>query len=216
MTALKAYTVHDGGDHSVIVFAQHNVVARREGANEMDIGFNEVDYCKRSPEFDSYAPGPVPPLDAIDHGWWFECACCGRRVDDDVCQSAEDDGEDPDFFGAVADGATVYCSETCRQYEFVGRRARRAAEAALIEVFEAQFAGATIINVWVNLDGHRLAGVSRRSSGSVVTFKFPGGRAAARWTFGDEKALLNRDDVAAYCAWRGKPAPEEYRKDVAQ
>lgn len=215
MTALKAYTVHDGGDHSVIVFALHNVVARREGANELDIGFNEVDYCTRSPEFDSYAPSPVPPLVAIEHGWWFECACCGRKVDTDVCQHAEYDGEDPDLFGAVADGHVVYCSETCRQREFVEHRARRAAEAALIEVFEAEFAGATILSVWANLDGYQLAGASRRSSGSVVTFKFPGGKSAANWSFGDEKASLSRDDIAAYCAWRGKPVPAEYQHGVA-
>lgn len=215
MTALKAYTVHDGGDHSVIVFAHHNVVARREGANELDIGFNEVDYCKRSAEFDSYAPGPVPPLVAIEHGWWFECACCGRKVDDDVCQSAEDDGEDPDLFGAVADGCIVYCSETCRQSEYVERRARRAAETALIEVFEAEFPGATILSVWANLDGHRLAGATRLSSGSAVTFKFPGGGAPARWSFGDDKASLNREDLTAYCTWRGKPVPAEYQNEVA-
>jgi hypothetical protein len=215
MTALKACTVHDGGDHSVIVFAHHNVVARREGANELDCGFNEVDYCKRSPEFDAYAPGPVPPLVAIEHGWWFECSCCGRKVDSDVCQSAEDDGEDPDFYGAVADGRAVYCSETCRQMAFVERRARKAAEVALIEVFEANFTGAAILNVWANLDGFRLAGACRCSSGSTVTFKFPGGKAAANWSFGGEKCSLNRDDIEAFCAWRGKPVPPEFAKEAA-
>ena len=215
MTELKAYTVHDGGDHSVIVFALHNVVARREGANELDCGFNEVDYCTRSPEFDAYTPGPVPPLVAIEHGWWFECCCCGRKVDGDLAQSAEDDGEDPEFYVAVADGRTVYCSETCRQMEFVERRARKAAEAALIEVFEAAFGGAAITHVWANLDGGRLSKSSRMSSASSVTFKFPGGKAPAHWKFGDEKCSLNRDDIDAFCAWRGKPVPPEFAKEAA-
>jgi hypothetical protein len=221
MTKLKAYTVHDGGDHSVIVFALHNVVARREGANEMDCGFNEVDYCTRSPEFDAYAPGPVPPLAAIEHGWWFECSCCGRKVDSDVCQSAYDDGEDPDLFGAVADGRAVYCSETCRQREFSGRRAREAAEVALIEVFEAEFVDATILHVYADMDGNRLkaptspAAGRRVNDGSAISFRFPGGKGSARWQHGHELLWVDREDVAAFCAWRGKPVPAEYVKEVA-
>lgn len=216
MTALRAYTVHDGGDHSVIVFAHHNVVARREGANEMDCGFNEVDYCKRSPEFDSYAPGPVPPLVAIEHGWWFECSCCGRKVDSDVCESAYDDGEDPELFGAVADGRAVYCSKTCMQLEFAGRRARAAAEAALVEVFESAFAGAAILHVYADMDGHRLNVAAqpdakrRRHDGSNISFKFPGGEGCARWQLGEELVWVNQSDVPAFCAWRGKPVPAEY------
>jgi len=218
MTALKAYTVYDGGDHSVIVFARHNVVARREGANELDCGFNELDYCKRSPEFDSYAPGPVPPLVAIEHGWWFECSCCSRKVDGDVRQAAEDEGEDADLFGAVADGRAVYCSETCRMKEFAEHQARKTAEVALIEVFESIFPGATINHVYASLDGHRLEAAPqseaarRRSSGSAVNFTFPGGKGGARWQFGDELVSVNLDDVEGYCAWRGKPVPEAYRQ----
>jgi hypothetical protein len=220
MTALKAYTVHDGGDHSVIVFALHNVVARREGANELDCGFNEVDYCTRSPEFDQYAPGPVPPLVAIEHGWWFECSCCGRKVDSDVCEAAYDDGEDPDLFGAVADGRSVYCSQTCMQREFASRRARRAAEVALIEVFDSEFPGAKITHVYADLEDLRLKPVSQKKSsryvdGSCISFEFPGGKGGARWKFGDEMVSVNLDDVAAFCAWRGKPVPEQYRRTEA-
>jgi len=196
---LKAYTVHDGGDHSVIRFAASNVVARREGANELGCEFNEVDYCTRSPEFDAYAPGPVPPLVAIKHGWWFECRHCGQQVNEY--------SEGP----VIEEGDGVYCSPSCEMREFVEVRARAAAGAALIEVFEAMFSGAIVLHAYANLDGHRLeAGTqfgSRHSTGSMITFKFPGATGVARWVFGDDDVTVDRTDIPAFCAWRGKPVP---------
>lgn len=204
MKRLKAYTVHDGGDHSVIRFAASNVVARREGANELDCAFDEVDYCTRSPEFDAYAPGPVPPLVAIKHGWWFECRHCG--------QQASEYSEGP----VIEDGDGVFCSPACEMCDFAEARARTAADVALLEVFDAKFSGATMLHAYANLDGSRLeAGTqfgSRHSTGSAVTFKFPGGAGVARWVFGDEDVTVDRDDIAAFCAWRGKPAPEYLRE----
>lgn len=206
MKRLKAYTVHDGGDHSVIRFAASNVVARREGANELGCEFNEVDYCSRSPEFDEYAPGPVPPLVAIKHGWWFACRRCS-------CQVTEY-SDDP-----VAAGDGLYCSPECEAKDYSDERANAAAMAALVEVFESKFPGARIVHAYAS-DG-KLVASSQFESGylyrpySMVTFNFPGGTGCARWVFGDEDVTVAREDVAAYCAYRGKPVPPEYQDAAA-
>ena len=74
---MKAFQVNDAEGHSVVVFAKHNASARREGANELNIGFESVDSCRRAPCFDCYADrGSVPTALLIEHGWWFECCHC--------------------------------------------------------------------------------------------------------------------------------------------
>lgn len=204
MKKLKAYTVHDGGDHSVIQFATSNVVARREGANELGCEFNEVDYCKRSPEFDEYEPGPVPPLVAIKHGWWFECRHCGQQTDEY--------SEGP----IIEEGNGVFCSPVCEMADYIKSRAQVAADVALLDVFDAKFPGAIVLHAYASLDGYRLeAGTQfgpRGSNGSMITFKFPGGDGVGRWVLGDEDVTVDRADIPAFCAWRGKPIPEHLRE----
>jgi hypothetical protein len=85
MTALKAYAVHDGGERTVIVFGKANAAARREGANEMDIDFSEVDYCHRAKWADRYAEdGHVPAQAKFEWGWWQECCGCEVRIELDA------------------------------------------------------------------------------------------------------------------------------------
>lgn len=95
---LKAYKVTEpcegaGG----IVFARFNAEARRNGACEHGDGdFDSVE-CRRAPEFDQYAPGPVPDYALSDHGWFLWCKCgCGRKIEDGrivVTDGYDDDGE---------------------------------------------------------------------------------------------------------------------------
>lgn len=203
MTTLKAYTVHDGGDHSVIRFAASNVVARREGASELGIEFNEVDYCSRSREFDAYAPGPVPPLVAIAHGWWFECRRCGCLINE-----GSEDTPIPAREG-------LYCSATCEAKDYADERTKAAAVADLVEVFHSRFAGAAIVHAYVT-DGALVPSSQfkpnyLREPYSMVTFKFPGGADCARWVFGDEDVTVNPGDIAAWCAWRDKPVLDPLR-----
>ena len=106
---MKAYTVTDewGEGHAVVMFAKHNVVARRNGANALDLEFESVS-CTRSPEFDSYAEtGHVPPLVKIDHGWWMECWQCSARLDLD-----DYDDERPRS-AMVEHGERVFCNAAC-------------------------------------------------------------------------------------------------------
>lgn len=82
MSGLKAYSVQ-GNEYGVIAFASSNVVARREGANELNIEFSDVESCRRLPELDGYAgrPGGVPwRLLVEEHDWSQECGHCQRRV----------------------------------------------------------------------------------------------------------------------------------------
>lgn len=79
---LKAYNVQ-GNEYGTIVFSLHNVVARREGAEELNIEFEDVESCRRIPELDGYAnvDGGVPMKVLVEeHGWMQECGYCERRV----------------------------------------------------------------------------------------------------------------------------------------
>ncbi len=98
---MKAYVVTEPADYgSVVVFANQSVVARRIGANELDIEFEGVDTCRRITEFDRYSPGPVPPKNLVmDHGWSQFCSDCERLV------SADDED-----LTLVFVGGETYCS----------------------------------------------------------------------------------------------------------
>ncbi|MRW88807.1 hypothetical protein GJ699_02275 [Duganella sp. FT80W] len=205
---LKAYEVREPNEgHCVIVFANNGAAARREGANELDCGFGEVEHCKRKPQFDAYAPGPVPHAVLIDHGWWFECQQCSRKVSEDMWQEAEDEGEDHEHLGITTSGRSVYCSQRCVMTEFVERRAHKAAEVALIEYFATEYPECQITGAHVS--GPLVSGPDKRGHAqSLVYFKFPGGEYGATFVFGDG-FRVNRTDLPAYYAWRGVEPPAE-------
>ena len=99
---LKAYSVQ-GDEFGTVVFATCGVVARREGANELNIEFQDVESCRRIPDLDNYsAQGSVPWKVLVeDHGWIMECAGCYKRVASDT-------------EGSIwADENTVYCRKEC-------------------------------------------------------------------------------------------------------
>ncbi|MGV7193765.1 hypothetical protein [Xanthomonas axonopodis] len=137
---LKAYQV-DHYDQSVIIFDTSSVAARRRGAIEMDCDFSEVESCRRAPGLDAYAPGPVPPLAMISNGWWFECANCGCRIDD---ETVEDEGLQP-----IEAGEFVFCSRACWAERAAQVRRREAAVAAICEIVQTQFPRAQIIRAHV-------------------------------------------------------------------
>lgn len=76
-TPLKAYVVHEDDEgNCAVVFATNGATARRDGANELNLSFEEVASCRRQPAFDQYAPGPVPMHATLAAGWWHECGHC--------------------------------------------------------------------------------------------------------------------------------------------
>lgn len=209
---LKAYEVrYDYDDRAVVVYATNGATARREGAGELGIEFEEVESCRRAPHLDQYAPGPVPPLTLIEHGWIFECHHCGRNVQLEMEDEIEDDGLDPaDFVPRQAGKDGVFCSAGCECADHMAKRGREEAEEALIEVFEAKFPGATLTSIHV-YDGPKLLPPERqegraRSIRYAVYFKFPGSKYAATWEFGDKSVSLDQDDVEAFQAWRAAAA----------
>lgn len=176
MTALKAYTVHDSDECSVVVFAKTGIEARVAGAREMDTDFSGVESCRRFPAVDSYAPGPVPPLVLIEHGWWFECSGCYDRVGTDYY--IEIQGEPPPL--PVDHGGEVYCNEECYQSALVMRAEKKRTEDAAIVALEryaiARYPGITVTAR--SAYASALTGpVLLRTS--VVEFRFPGGRFSA-------------------------------------
>lgn len=197
-TGLKAYEVYDGGDNWAIVFATNSATARREGANECNCEWEEVDHCRRRPALDQYAPGPVPPLALIAQGWHYECFHCSCRVDEDM----DDVEADPHFdtwseAQPVPRGQFVYCSPACAAIDAARRRGRRAAETALIELVEAKYPGAVAIHAHVY--GDRL---DTKPGHCSASFTFPGGRYPATYKFGDA-AWVSQCDVEAFEALYG-------------
>lgn len=193
---LKAYVVQDeyGGGQVCVRFAHRNVVARREGASEIDEEFGDVS-CRRAPWADSYAPGPVPLQLCIEAGgWWQECACgCGRKIDNDGGQNHyEDDGDEGELnpMAPIFGGwRSVYWNQTCKDAD--EHRARDAAEAKVRDQSEveaavlAKFPFATDI---VAFRGYSCdnpgAGATGRCDVLHARFNFPGAVHGAIWVIG--------------------------------
>lgn len=125
---LLSYEVSDGDEQMAIIFARTNAAARRLGANEMAIDFDEVDYCRRARQYDQYAPGPVPQLVLIDNGWWFECHGCGRKISADPWDKGEIE-VGPEH-AVEAPGHGLYCSEVCKAESDQQKAECKAVEAA--------------------------------------------------------------------------------------
>ena len=205
MNELKAYQVtEDYERHAVIVFATNGATARRIGAAELNIEFEDVDSCRRKHELDKYAPGPVPPLVLInEHGWSFECLECGRRVHEDMAADLEDDGLNPGDFEPIEHGDIVFCSSAC-QHKFEDYKRKKAeAKKELERVFLEKFPGATPTHVHVSgcelETGHRCS----------VTFTFPGAaHGNGLWAYGEDTVSVPMIDMDAYMEWRNSQAKD--------
>ncbi len=112
---LKAYEVREEfEDNCCIVFATNSATARRKGASELGIAWEEVEHCRRRPWADEYATvnGGVPPLVCIEHGWWFRCMNCDCHIDSDF--EGEDEQGNCVTLAPVEEDDVIYCSQTCK------------------------------------------------------------------------------------------------------
>lgn len=189
----RAYAVREDAEgQTVVVFATSGVAARRLGAEQLDLQFEEVDSCVRSPEFDAYAvSGKVPPLVLIKHGWQYECDHCGSILGFDT--------EGPDGFvvGPVSDGNNVYCNDAHLMAAWREQRSLRDRMNAVVEACSLKFFGWPIFD----LRGHEHYQLGGRETISCCDFDFPGRKGMrVRWDLGDESVWISECDKEAWQA----------------
>ena len=119
---VKAYVVTDWEGNAAVVFEKSNTAARRKGAQELDMLDEGVMSCYRDKNLEQYAPGPIPAITLVKHGWWFECLGCGDEIDDDT--------EYP-----VEEGDRVWCSQECRDKYTELEEKKKEIEATEIEKY---------------------------------------------------------------------------------
>jgi hypothetical protein len=80
---LVAYSVQ-ADECGTIRFARSGAAARREGADELDVEWEHILFCRRAPQFDCYADTRIVPEEALwKSGWRFLCCRCDAQVCDD-------------------------------------------------------------------------------------------------------------------------------------
>jgi hypothetical protein len=191
---VKAYQVDDDhSGHSVVVFADRSVVARKRGANELDLEFGEVSSCRRKPQYDAFASQGYVPIDVlIDDGWWFECPHCGHRITSDGASRYYDHEEEHDLpVYTTRDAAycDIHCYEADKREWLLARRR----EQALADRFHELYPGATVI--WVN----------EYEKDARVVFRFPGGARNVEWKGKTDLLYIDEQDLPAWEAFTGKP-----------
>lgn len=196
---LLAYEVSEDCDgHTVVVFARSGAEGRRLGADRLDLLFEDVDSCRRAPEFDAYAEaGRVPPLVMLDAGWWFECSHCGHRIDTDR------EGPDGEYLEPVTDGDAVYCNTEHLMCEWRDRRTREARMNAVVEACATRFHHLPIRD----MRGGEHYQNGGRDTVACCDFDFPGRKGRyARWDLGDSNVHISECDREAWRAMAGTGA----------
>lgn len=191
---LKAFHIQ-GDEYGIVRFATSNVVARREGAQELEEEFSGIS-CKRMPGADKYAElGKVPGHALVEEfGWWQECAYCQCHVDNET-------------EGRVWDGDTAYCDAECQarwmNYLIDSETERQRIKAAELEAIEkaiAKFPGITDVIAHQNFKKE-----------IVVYFRFPGGTERASWPLGADSVGVGHGDSEPLKAYL-----QSIRKDATQ
>lgn len=197
---LKAYEVREDGEGScVVVFATNSATARREGGNELNLEFDEVDSCRRIPEFDQYAPGPVPLHAALAAGWWHECNHCGVRFDEGGRHDEEED-EREDAFEPVQDARRLaFCSPTCQAQDFAEKRARDARQNAAIEAALIRWPMAISVT-----HGEYSRRYPDRGTETRANLLLPGLRFPVSWPLGGSEAHVSQCDAEEFTRLYGK------------
>ncbi|WEX10349.1 hypothetical protein [Chelativorans sp. AA-79] len=217
---LRAYTVTEEYENTgAVIFAVHNVVARRLGANEYADGEFSAVSCRRAPWADAYAGKPIPARVMIAHGWHFECSECGACIDEDwLCDN-----------GLPLEGVIgtqhshVFCGSRCARRYYSLRRRRKAEEQRAIEAFKAivrrRFPDADFCD---EADGDRFrerhhAYVIPGRGGwhwkqVVIAFRFPGMKIGPAHFRMDGNYRMGPDFAGYTCCAGDKEAFEAYAK----
>lgn len=196
---LRCFHVSDDDPETdMIVFDKHSIGAKRQWANEHGNGPSEISgiSARRRPEWDQYAPGPVPALVMIDAGWRFECQGCLRWItSDDIGQPIGHDDDDHDMADEYGPGVSrgimepyeprpgrIWCTRTCHDEDMAERRRIKRMEVAARRIIGAavlrRWPGVALVEREGSLDAHVYA--TRHSCGYLlihsvrVRFQVPG------------------------------------------
>lgn len=187
MSTLKCYLVDCGQENGAqLYFAATPGQAKRQCANEEGCDFIEIGSCKRRPRYDVYAPGPVPPIVLIGDGWWYECAGCGHRVEEDMDDTTAN-GEALRATVHERYPEYVWCSESCRDTDVAEMEAKRARLASAREKIAAKFPATIIDHIWEAADGEIRA-----------QLKVPGMQGLVSWQLGTAFVGVHPDDLEAW------------------
>ncbi|MCG4254239.1 hypothetical protein K6W37_10110 [Acetobacter senegalensis] len=219
---LKCFVAHDGYEGLSIQFAQRNVQARRWGANEMNCSFEEVESCKRKPEWDKYSPGPVPIEAQLSAGWYCSCSQCERLISEDGAdwQEVEEEAKAGYYCERILPhptvitwGGLVFCGPDCAWDWIQNKRLKAIVKDALeawgIERVKELCPEAIDIFARSEASGFEPWWVE-------VSFMFPGGQYPAHYYWSKDAGqkwqrknglTCARDDEAAW--YRYRPAPEK-------
>lgn len=117
---MKAWICGDRQDiHAGRCVAFAETAAEAEEAGGLALSWDgPADVIRPAPEFDQYAPGPVPIAVLIAHGWEWPCHHCGDLIGDEGCGYCDPPWQEP-----VHAGQRVYCNPDCQWND--EQRARR-------------------------------------------------------------------------------------------
>lgn len=192
--ALKAYVVREDGEGScAIVFATNGATARRDGGNELNLSFEEVDSCRREPAFDQYAPGPVPLHATLAAGWWHECCGCGVRFDDEQREYGDEDDRDDEFEPVQDAKCRNFCSPACMMQDWADARERKAREHAAIEAALLRWPSAS----WASASEYYMRDTPNKKEWRAH-LKLPGLQNHVTWSVGAPTAGVSQCDLSEF------------------
>lgn len=233
---------NDDGESAEIIFAASSIEAKRDWSNSHWDGREIAGIsARRQPQWDTYAPGPVPRLELIEAGWWMECFGCSVRIDSDSIGTSDaytngycredwdlDREYGPDLTLPVMQPVeptrgSIWCRQECYDRDMAEERRIARMTARAIAICTAavlrRWPGVTIVNRPGHSDAY--AYVTRHSSGYLlihdvsVRFEVPGmqhgGGSLHVWDQKWRYARERRPDDRDYRGYREHPLPVSAR-----
>ena len=162
--------------NSKFLFTTRERDARKIAAGEFSTDPDDPSIeLRRAPEFDQYAPGPVPPQALLDAGWWITCAECQHHVSEEGCDDCADErGDGEPMPPPVTWGDMVFCSQECMDDYQQARLRDEQWRISMMELAKNTFPGAIVMNVW------GLSGRPKDPENSV-DLKLPGVENRVNW-----------------------------------
>lgn len=193
--AMRAFAVQEKDERTGgIFFAEHDIVAKKRGANQFADGDISGVTCERVPWADDYAGRPVPAKLMIAHGWHFECSGCGVRIDEDELLDRRMSVD-----GVIGtQWSIVYCGARCCRRDLSIKRRLEAEQLRAIDAFKAivrkRFPDIEFVDQHENPNWQHHAYVTYRHGAKgwhwqqvAVSFTFPGMKIAPACYHRDEK-----------------------------